>query len=922
MKKLSLKKMLSLILAVCMMASLIGGTSLTAAAADHEWSEDFSTYAKDWSAFKTTYSGWSLSVTDEAMSNICNQNGGVYVRTSNAFSETISAGELRLDSKKNQPTEEVFVTKILDNAFTDNEIVFETRVNVNSNGGKRTTAFSVNSSSGTLARLDFLAGGKFAYSSGSNQVEITNAPQWQTGKYIPVRIVLSKSVPGVNNPYDTCYYYISDLNTPVVGGTNHMVNQTLTSVNNFSLILKPSGDYQVLVTYDYFKISGNKGSLAAPAKPVWGSSNKTLTWSAVENADSYDVYLIRDGEAVNTYNTASTSYDFSSVMASTGNGSYTAQVVAKSSTGYKDSGKSVVSDAYSFVDIPLTPLAKPSAPVWDTTNETIVNISAVDNSAGYELKLYKYDVEDDILITTVSTESLTYDFKNEMLKNGSGSYFVKVKALGNSLTYDDSEYSASSTLSVFDIEKYRKVNYVLDFEVPNFSLGDIAGQDNISHSSNIAPTNWTAKIVDEKTVKNVTSGTGTSRALELKSTLGSTVNPEGDVKIDFGSNFTNSIVSVSGRVYLSSAADRLKLTLRQGASSGLSQILFATGTLKYRAASTEPSFLNNNVLNVGWHDFEIRMIKDSASKYSSVKYFLDGTECLPQDANDAIWVKTGSYISGIWLQCQKTESMHTIFDDITVSSFDGESRPSASGVSNTQWDGKTLKWTPADSDNAVSYIARLYKNNEICSTVHVLPADVAGGADFSNELVYDQDITYTATVQAKGNYSTHISSAESTPLKYNFDVDVSEFRVYDSQGNSLKENFYGDSLTLKIEISEGKAINANMFLAYFNDTQLVSVGMKEINVTSDAAERTDSLVVPVPAEDVTHVKAFLFDRTSLKPLLNKPIVLTQNEDLVMPVLFSDNMVLQRDEDVAIWGKAPAGRTVTVEFGEQKKKCCC
>src|ERR1700733_12395510 len=39
----------------------------------------------------------------------------------------------------------------------------------------------------------------------------------------------------------------------------------------------------------------------------------------------------------------------------------------------------------------------------------------------------------------------------------------------------------------------------------------------------------------------------------------------------------------------------------------------------------------------------------------------------------------------------------------------------------------------------------------------------------------------------------------------------------------------------------------------------------------------------------------------------------------LPRLFADNMVLQRDKSVAIWGWADAGEKITVQFDNQSKK---
>lgn len=41
--------------------------------------------------------------------------------------------------------------------------------------------------------------------------------------------------------------------------------------------------------------------------------------------------------------------------------------------------------------------------------------------------------------------------------------------------------------------------------------------------------------------------------------------------------------------------------------------------------------------------------------------------------------------------------------------------------------------------------------------------------------------------------------------------------------------------------------------------------------------------------------------------------------VTMPGIFTDNMVLQRDQSVNVWGWADTGETVEVSFNAQKKK---
>lgn len=46
--------------------------------------------------------------------------------------------------------------------------------------------------------------------------------------------------------------------------------------------------------------------------------------------------------------------------------------------------------------------------------------------------------------------------------------------------------------------------------------------------------------------------------------------------------------------------------------------------------------------------------------------------------------------------------------------------------------------------------------------------------------------------------------------------------------------------------------------------------------------------------------------------------LSAQAELKLPHIISDNMVLQRDQPVSIWGWAEAGAEVTVAFAGQKK----
>ena len=53
-------------------------------------------------------------------------------------------------------------------------------------------------------------------------------------------------------------------------------------------------------------------------------------------------------------------------------------------------------------------------------------------------------------------------------------------------------------------------------------------------------------------------------------------------------------------------------------------------------------------------------------------------------------------------------------------------------------------------------------------------------------------------------------------------------------------------------------------------------------------------------------------------LLISPAVVARGE-IMLPSIFSDNMVLQRDLQVPIWGSAAVGEVVTVKFAGQTKQ---
>ena len=53
-------------------------------------------------------------------------------------------------------------------------------------------------------------------------------------------------------------------------------------------------------------------------------------------------------------------------------------------------------------------------------------------------------------------------------------------------------------------------------------------------------------------------------------------------------------------------------------------------------------------------------------------------------------------------------------------------------------------------------------------------------------------------------------------------------------------------------------------------------------------------------------------------LLGQSVVVHADQTLRVAVPFTDNMILQRQSDVPVWGSSKPGSRVTVEFAGQKK----
>ena len=187
--------------------------------------------------------------------------------------------------------------------------------------------------------------------------------------------------------------------------------------------------------------------LAAPTGLSWdGTTPGKATWGAVANASSYSVQLYKGGAVQSSpvSGITATEYNFASVIASAGTGSYTFRVTAiGDGTNYTDSAESAASVAYSYTVPPSsTPLATPTGLSWDSTTPGKATWSAVSNASSYSVQLYKGGAVQGSPVNSGTTTE--YNFASIIAAAGNGSYTFRVTAIGDGINYTDSVESAAS----------------------------------------------------------------------------------------------------------------------------------------------------------------------------------------------------------------------------------------------------------------------------------------------------------------------------------------------------------------------------------------------------------------------------------------------------------------------------------------------
>lgn len=178
---------------------------------------------------------------------------------------------------------------------------------------------------------------------------------------------------------------------------------------------------------------------------ILNRNGNIINWSTVENASKYLIDI--NGE---TFESTTTSFDFSVVEASV----YTIKVKAVSNSKlFEDSD---FSSPFNYVDVSaLVQLAVPV--IKSPIEQGILRWEKVLNATGYHVSI------NDVIYETNET---SYDLSNIILDN----YQIKVKAIGDAVTYRDSEYSELLELSPSNMYILSIDDSVTDIITTNISV--------------------------------------------------------------------------------------------------------------------------------------------------------------------------------------------------------------------------------------------------------------------------------------------------------------------------------------------------------------------------------------------------------------------------------------------------------------------
>ena len=139
----------------------------------------------------------------------------------------------------------------------------------------------------------------------------------------------------------------------------------------------------------------------------------------------------------------------------------------------------------------------------------------------------------------------------------------------------------------------------------------------------------------------------------------------------------------------------------------------------------------------------------------------------------------------------------------------------------------------------------------------------------------------------------------------------------------IGDYIYGDSnvvngkntVSIQASTRDGSDKNVVLSLAIYDaDGRLKAVSYDKRSITAKSDDNILSTEVTIEKDEneLYTRKTFLWAEETLSPIYKA------EPTLQMPAYFTDNMVLQRRENVHIWGKAPAGAEVQVTYAAQNK----
>lgn len=256
----------------------------------------------------------------------------------------------------------------------------------------------------------------------------------------------------------------------------------------------------------------------------------------------------------------------------------------------------------------LDKLQTPQKPIW---LGNILQWNKVEDASQYLISLYK----DGVLAKTVNTPAISYIFTNDMEISGSGRYTATVQAVGDNITWSDSDPSALSEVNEYRVSE-ETIVFHDDFEEPKYSLGLLEGQ-NTAAWPGFGDMIYTVIPPTQAPTPNYPHG----NLVEIKLKDGGS---GGNVMRDFNAQTRN--LTLSMRTYITNLVP-LNLYLFADSSPAFNAAFRADGTFKTHNGTTMVDLSSiARYKNNDWNDLEIMIFKSDnmVSHYDSVVVKLNG----------------------------------------------------------------------------------------------------------------------------------------------------------------------------------------------------------------------------------------------------------------------------------------------------------